>query len=86
MSNAEILRAATSVAALACGVEALTGTVCEGLEADLLVVAGSPLASLDALRQQLAVVCRGELLEACQGDRTPAWAARSARCPCVSTK
>ena len=84
MSNADALRCATSVAAQACGVEHVTGSVCEGMDADLLVVPGSPLVTLDAIRQPLAVLCRGAIVQPCQGsqDDSWSWSARGVRCEC----
>jgi imidazolonepropionase-like amidohydrolase len=68
LSSAELLRAATSEAAAACMLGGEVGCVAEGLIADLLVVPGNPLAAPEAaLRGMVTVVCRGRLVEPCQG-------------------
>jgi imidazolonepropionase-like amidohydrolase len=57
MSPLEVIRAATSVAAAATGLEHETGRVAPGLAADLLAVEGNPaesLAALDAVRLVIA--------------------------------
>jgi imidazolonepropionase-like amidohydrolase len=53
------LASATSVAADACGLAGRTGRLRPGLAADLLVVAGNPLADVTALRAVRTVVARG---------------------------
>ena len=80
-----MLRAATSVAAQACAVEHLTGAVCEGLSADLLVVAENPLERLDAVRAPLGVVCRGAVVQPCvRTEGLASWASNNAaRCTCA---
>jgi imidazolonepropionase-like amidohydrolase len=55
----EVLRAATSDAARALGLAAVTGSLRPGLAADLLVVPGDPLADLSTLEAPVAVFARG---------------------------
>jgi imidazolonepropionase-like amidohydrolase len=65
LSSVEALRAATSEAARALGLEALTGALRPGLAADLLVVAGDPTRDLSALQRPLLVMARGTPLDGC---------------------
>lgn len=58
---AQILETATVGAADALGLAATTGRVAAGLDADLLVVAGDPLADLTALHHPELVIARGRL-------------------------
>ena len=68
-SHAEALRSATSEAAEALGISAMSGRLAEGLCADLIVVRGDPVAELEALCSPLlAVVCRGQIFEPCGRD------------------
>lgn len=53
------LASATSVAAEVCGLGEATGRLAEGFDADLLVVAGDPVADPGSLRHPVAVVLRG---------------------------
>jgi len=53
------IRAATVEAAAALGLHSTTGCIRTGLEADLLVVEGNPLATIDALRNVRAVFVGG---------------------------
>ena len=55
MSPLQAIEAATSIAARACGVAALTGTVEPGKEADLLVVHGNPLTDIRRMAEVAAV-------------------------------
>ena len=55
MSALQAIEAATSIAARACGVAALTGTVEPGKEADLLVVHGNPLTDIRRMAEVAAV-------------------------------
>ncbi|KAL1526708.1 hypothetical protein AB1Y20_015408 [Prymnesium parvum] len=72
LSNAALLRCATSEAAAACTLEDETGRVAEGLAADLLVVPGNPLEDVEAsLRNLVAVICRGRFVEPCAGAMPP---------------
>jgi imidazolonepropionase-like amidohydrolase len=59
LSAAEALAAGTSVAARVCGLADRTGRLAPGLDADLLAVAGDPLADLAALRDVRLVLSRG---------------------------
>jgi imidazolonepropionase-like amidohydrolase len=59
-SRIEALRAATSVAAQACGVGSRKGRIAPGFDADLLAVDGDPLTDLAALRAVKAVFCTGQ--------------------------
>jgi imidazolonepropionase-like amidohydrolase len=59
MSNAQALRTSTAVAAAVCGVGDRTGTLEPGKDADILAVAGDPLADLAALHDVVAVFARG---------------------------
>lgn len=57
--NAAVIEAATVLAAQACGVGEITGSLDEGKRADLLAVRGNPLAHLDDLRQVRLVMVSG---------------------------
>lgn len=59
MGNAAALAAATAIAAAACGLGHRKGRVAAGYDADLLAVAGDPLAHVDALQRPVAVMHRG---------------------------
>jgi imidazolonepropionase-like amidohydrolase len=59
MSNAQALRANTSVAAEICGVGDRKGTISIGKDADILAVAGNPLDDIGCVQQVLAVFVRG---------------------------
>lgn len=59
LAPAEALATATSVAARACGLADRTGRLAAGRAADLLAVAGDPLADITALRDVRLVVARG---------------------------
>ena len=61
LSPRQTLRAATSVAAEALGLGGVTGALRPGRSADLLFVAGDPLADLAALADPLMVVARGRV-------------------------
>ena len=58
----EALRSATRDSALGLGLEAVCGRLAEGLSADVLVLAGDPLADLDWLDKPLAVIAAGRLV------------------------
>jgi imidazolonepropionase-like amidohydrolase len=60
MTNAEALRAATSVAAAACGVGERKGSLAPGMVADILGVGGDPLADLGVLLDVRAVFRAGQ--------------------------
>ncbi|TMS00603.1 amidohydrolase family protein [Nonomuraea basaltis] len=55
----DVLRSITSVAARACRVGERKGSIAPGFDADLLAVAGDPLADITALRRPLAVYRMG---------------------------
>lgn len=57
------IQAATSVPARVMGLAKEVGTVDAGKRADLVVVAGDPLADIRAIRQVALVVARGEVLD-----------------------
>ena len=59
----EVLRCATSECAAALDLAEVTGTLREGLSADLLFVRGDPLADLQTLQQPVKVVVRGKAVE-----------------------
>jgi len=56
------LRAATSEAALALGIDGITGRLAPGLEADVLIVDGDPLTDLAALDRPVGIWARGRPL------------------------
>jgi imidazolonepropionase-like amidohydrolase len=58
----DVLRAATSVAAVALGLEQETGRVAAGLAADLLAVAGDPLADISVLADVRLVMANGRIV------------------------
>ena len=59
LSNRQAIRAATSVAARAIGLGDSVGSLAPGKEADLLVVAGNPLANIADLERVVAVIKGG---------------------------
>lgn len=59
MTNLEALRAATSVAAAACGLTGRKGQLVPGADADLLAVTGDPLTDLRAVHDVVAVIRAG---------------------------
>lgn len=59
MTPLQIIVASTRNAALVCGLEGETGVLQAGMEADILVVRGDPLADLNALARPGLVVHRG---------------------------
>lgn len=59
MTNTEALVATTSVAAEVCGIADATGTLEPGKDADILAVAGNPLADITAIHDVVAVYTRG---------------------------
>jgi imidazolonepropionase-like amidohydrolase len=59
MPPSEALTAATSIAARACGLEARTGRLAVGLDADLLLLDADPLTDITTLQRPRAVVSRG---------------------------
>jgi imidazolonepropionase-like amidohydrolase len=63
LSPMEAIKAATSVAARAMGMEYETGTIEVGKRADLIIVDGDPLASISDLRKVESVVTNGRLYD-----------------------
>jgi len=59
LSNRQAIQAATSVAARAIGLGDTVGSLAPGKEADLLVVAGNPLANIADLERVVAVIKGG---------------------------
>lgn len=59
MTNREALRAATSVAADACGLTGRKGRLIPGADADLLAVTGDPLADIRTIHDVIAVIRAG---------------------------
>jgi imidazolonepropionase-like amidohydrolase len=59
MTNLEALRAATTVAAGACGLTGRKGQLIRGADADLLAVTGDPLRDIRALHDVVAVIRAG---------------------------
>jgi imidazolonepropionase-like amidohydrolase len=59
LSPQQAIEASTRVAARACGVEEVTGTLVEGKFADLLVVEGNPLTDMSNLRNVREVYAKG---------------------------
>ena len=62
MSPVQAIEAATRVAAEACGVAPLVGTLEAGKEADLLVVAGNPLQDIECVANVTAVYKAGRVV------------------------
>ena len=60
MSNMDIIKASTSIAAEAIGISNLTGSVQPGKEADLIIVDQDPLQNIKALRTMSMVMRAGE--------------------------
>jgi imidazolonepropionase-like amidohydrolase len=63
VSPGDALASATSLAANACGLGGCKGRLRNGYDADLLIVAGDPLADIRALREVSAVMLRGERVD-----------------------
>lgn len=59
MTNLEVLRAATSVAAAACGLTGRKGGLAPGADADLVAVSGDPLDDISAVHDVVAVFRAG---------------------------
>jgi len=62
MSNLEAIRSATQTSAELCGVDAITGTLEEGKEADIIAVDGKPDENIQDLRKLAMVVKGGSLV------------------------
>ncbi len=67
LSNAEVLRSATSDCAQAIGIGHLTGRLAAGYSADVLFVDGDPLADLDRLGSVVGVLTRGRSIQGLSG-------------------
>jgi imidazolonepropionase-like amidohydrolase len=61
MTNAEAITNVTAFAAEVCGIADHTGTLEPGKDADILAVAGNPLADINALHDVVAVFARGRI-------------------------
>ena len=59
LTSEQVLRSATSDAAIALGIEAQTGRLAPGLSADVLVIDGNPVTDLSAITRPVMVYCRG---------------------------
>ncbi len=59
MTPLQALRAATSVAASAVGLQATKGRIATGIDADLLVIRGNPLADIRSVTNVQAVFRAG---------------------------
>ncbi|MDQ4021992.1 MAG: amidohydrolase family protein, partial [Actinomycetota bacterium] len=59
MTNLEVLRAATSIAAAACGLTGRKGRLAPGADADLVAVSGDPLDDISAVHDVVAVFRAG---------------------------
>lgn len=70
-SAGESIMAATSAPANAMGIGEETGTLREGMAADLIAVPGDPLADLEALRHPTIVMRQGTLVTGGSSRRTP---------------
>lgn len=62
MTNEAAIRSATSLAATMLAIGDRTGTVAEGLEADLLVIEQNPLENIAAIRDILMVINNGKVV------------------------
>jgi imidazolonepropionase-like amidohydrolase len=66
LSEAQTLRAATSVAARCLGIDARTGSIRPGLEADMIVVTADPRRDLAALRTPWLIINDGQIVRPAQ--------------------
>ena len=60
MSNIDIIKASTSIAAESMGITEITGSIKPGKQADLIVVDQNPLLDIKALRNMSMVMLGGE--------------------------
>jgi imidazolonepropionase-like amidohydrolase len=63
MSAEEVIECATSRAAQACGLDAITGAVEPGKDADLVAVPGNPVTDLSVLHRPAMVMTRGRVYD-----------------------
>ncbi|NOX51612.1 MAG: amidohydrolase family protein [Gammaproteobacteria bacterium] len=63
LDHGDTLRSATSHAASALGIAAITGRIKQGMEADILLVDGNPLDDITAITRTAHVYCRGRRVE-----------------------
>ncbi|MGH8881084.1 MAG: amidohydrolase family protein, partial [Stackebrandtia sp.] len=70
LSNRDVLRAATVTAAAACGLGEVTGSITPGRRADLIAVAGNPLAELSSLHNLDLVMVAGRTVTQSAVDTT----------------
>jgi imidazolonepropionase-like amidohydrolase len=68
MTNAEAISNVTAFAADVCGIADRTGTLEPGKEADILAVAGNPLADINAIHDVVAVYARGRMAMSVGGN------------------
>ncbi|HEY4656366.1 MAG TPA: amidohydrolase family protein [Cyclobacteriaceae bacterium] len=61
-TNREALQAATVRGARICGIENETGSLRQGMRADIIAVQGNPLEDTGALRKVIAVISKGKLV------------------------
>ena len=72
MSNLEAIQSATQISAQLCGVDAITGTLEAGKEADILAVDGKPDKNIRDLREISMVVKGGALVRSnMENDHRP---------------
>ena len=71
VSNAFALHTATLKNAELLGIAAETGSIEVGKSADILVCGANPLDDLEALREPLHVMARGNLVRSCKIKRIP---------------
>jgi len=62
LSPMQVIVAATRTAAIACGRGDTVGTIEAGKAADLILVAGDPLADIETLRDPLLVIKGGKVV------------------------
>ncbi len=64
LSNEQALKSATSDAALALGIDHITGSLAPGLAADVVLVDGIPVEDLTAVTRPVETFARGRLVAA----------------------
>jgi len=75
LSPVDVIRSATALAAQLLGIEARTGTLAPGMEADLLIVERNPLEEIGTVRDPLMIVNDGAVVLDRTGPAVPAIAA-----------